>query len=72
MVCEWQQQGSFRLDVQGLDFPLFKLMSSSCVQENSIYNEICNVEWAVEPGEVKACGGDVMMSTKALEQFNGV
>lgn len=35
--------------------------------ERSIYNRICDAEWDVPPGEVRACGGDVMMRVAALE-----
>lgn len=39
--------------------------------ENSIYNEICDIEWAVVPGDAKSCGGDVMMRTTALQDAGG-
>jgi GT2 family glycosyltransferase len=39
--------------------------------ERSIYNRICDAEWNVLPGEVRACGGDVMMRTAALQGVGG-
>lgn len=39
--------------------------------ERSIYNEICDVEWSVPAGEVKSCGGDVMIRSEGLCQVNG-
>ena len=39
--------------------------------ERSIYNRICDAEWNVPPGKVRACGGDVMMRTNALERAGG-
>lgn len=39
--------------------------------ERSIYNRICDAEWNVAPGEVRACGGDVMMRTAALLGVGG-
>jgi glycosyltransferase involved in cell wall biosynthesis len=39
--------------------------------ERSIYNRICDAEWNVAPGEVRACGGDVMMRTAALQAVGG-
>lgn len=39
--------------------------------ERSIYNRICDAEWNVAPGEVRACGGDVMMRTAALHGVGG-
>lgn len=39
--------------------------------ERSIYNWLCDREWEGSPGEVRACGGDAMMRTKALEAVGG-
>ncbi|MEH2526206.1 MULTISPECIES: glycosyltransferase [unclassified Bradyrhizobium] len=39
--------------------------------ERSIYNRICDAEWNVPPGEVRYCGGDVMMRTAALQGVGG-
>jgi len=39
--------------------------------ERSIYNRICDAEWNVPPGEVRACGGDVMMRTWSLRDVGG-
>jgi glycosyltransferase involved in cell wall biosynthesis len=39
--------------------------------ERSIYNLLCDLEWAAPIGETKACGGDVMMRAAALESVNG-
>jgi GT2 family glycosyltransferase len=38
---------------------------------NSTYNWLCDVEWNVLPGEVRAFAGDVMMRTTALEAVGG-
>jgi hypothetical protein len=37
----------------------------------SIYNWLCDREWDGPVGEVRACGGDVMMRAKALEAVGG-
>ena len=37
----------------------------------SIYNWICDVEWARPPGEARACGGDAMMRLDAFDQVGG-
>lgn len=37
----------------------------------SIYNRLCDIEWSIAPGIVKACGGDVMFRAQALEQVGG-
>jgi GT2 family glycosyltransferase len=37
----------------------------------SIYNQLCDWEWDVPPGPVKACGGDAMMRVAALEAVGG-
>jgi len=39
--------------------------------ERSIYNWMCDREWNGPVGEVRACGGDVMMRVKALEAVGG-
>lgn len=39
--------------------------------ERSIYNLLCDLEWAAAPGESKACGGDVMMRAVALQSVGG-
>ncbi len=38
---------------------------------NSIYNRLCDIEWATPVGEVKACGGDSMMRMTALKKVGG-
>ena len=37
----------------------------------SIYNWLCDIEWDVQPGEVKAFAGDVMIRAKVLEHVGG-
>lgn len=39
--------------------------------ERSVYNHLCDMEWAVPPGDVLACGGDVMMRVAALNAVRG-
>ena len=39
--------------------------------ERSIYNELCDMEWAIPPGPAKACGGDAMMRAAALREVGG-
>ena len=39
--------------------------------ERSIYNRLCDMEWAVAPGQVKACGGCAMMRADAFVQVGG-
>jgi len=39
--------------------------------ERSIYNWLCDREWDGEPGEVRACGGDVMIRTDAIKAVGG-
>ena len=39
--------------------------------ERSIYNWLCDREWEGSPGEVKACGGDVMIRASALAAAGG-
>ena len=37
----------------------------------SIYNRLCDMEWATPIGEVKACGGDAMMRISVLQEVGG-
>ncbi len=37
----------------------------------TIYNQLCDWEWAVAPGEAKYCGGDVMLRVDALQDVGG-
>jgi GT2 family glycosyltransferase len=37
----------------------------------SIYNTLCDIEWATPVGEVKACGGDMMIRREAFEGVCG-
>lgn len=39
--------------------------------DRSIYNQMCDSEWNVPVGEVKSCGGDVMIRTEAFEKAGG-
>lgn len=39
--------------------------------DNSIYNKLCDLEWAGQTGDVKACGGDALMRVKAFNEVSG-
>jgi GT2 family glycosyltransferase len=40
--------------------------------EKSIYNLLCDIEWAAQlPGEAKACGGDVLMRVSSFRTVDG-
>ena len=39
--------------------------------EASVYNWLCDVEWAVPPGPVRQFGGDVMLRADALDRAGG-
>lgn len=39
--------------------------------EQTIYNQLCDIEWNTPVGETKACGGDSMMRVKAFRQVGG-
>jgi glycosyltransferase involved in cell wall biosynthesis len=39
--------------------------------ERSVYNLMCDLEWDIPLGEVKACGGDVMMRVDTLDAIGG-
>jgi GT2 family glycosyltransferase len=37
----------------------------------SVFNRLCDMEWNVPPGQVRSCGGDVMMRTQAWQRVGG-
>ena len=39
--------------------------------DQSIYNQLCDMEWDTPIGETKACGGDAMMRVEAFQQVGG-
>jgi GT2 family glycosyltransferase len=39
--------------------------------DQSVYNMLCDIEWAVPAGVAKACGGDVMLRVEALRAAGG-
>ncbi len=39
--------------------------------DRSIYNLLCDLEWATPIGEARACGGDAMMRAAALQAVGG-
>lgn len=39
--------------------------------EQTIYNQLCDMEWDTPVGETQACGGDSMMRVKAFQQVGG-
>lgn len=39
--------------------------------ERSLYNRLCDLEWAVPAGPARACGGDAMFRADALAQVGG-
>jgi len=39
--------------------------------EQSVYNRMCDIEWGVQPGVVKYCGGDVMFRYEAIRGVDG-
>jgi len=39
--------------------------------EQSIYNQLCDIEWDTPVGEAMACGGDALVRVEAYQQVNG-
>lgn len=40
-------------------------------RDATIYNKLCDMEWAAAPGEVKSCGGDAVMRVTAVTAVGG-
>jgi len=39
--------------------------------ENSVYNQLCDIEWNTPVGEALACGGDALIRIEAFKQVSG-
>lgn len=39
--------------------------------ENSVYNQLCDIEWDTPIGEANACGGDALIRVRAFKQVKG-
>lgn len=39
--------------------------------EDSVWNRLCDAEWDTPKGEAKACGGDALMRTEAVQAVGG-
>ncbi|MCR9258151.1 MAG: glycosyltransferase family 2 protein [Pseudomonadaceae bacterium] len=39
--------------------------------ERSVYNEMCDIEWDVQPGIAKYCGGDIMARVSVVKEIGG-
>jgi len=39
--------------------------------DTSVYNRLCDAEWAIAPGEVRSCGGDAMVRVAAFSAVGG-
>jgi GT2 family glycosyltransferase len=39
--------------------------------ERSIYNRLCDIEWAIPAGEILSCGGDALMRASVFEKVGG-
>lgn len=39
--------------------------------KESIYNNLCELEWRKEPGELKACGGNFLIKKEIFKQLSG-
>jgi glycosyltransferase involved in cell wall biosynthesis len=39
--------------------------------QNSLYNQLCDIEWNTPVGQTKSCGGDALMRAKAVQAVGG-
>lgn len=44
---------------------------SELAREASIYNQMCDVEWHRPAGEIRACGGDLMVRSEVFDEIGG-
>jgi glycosyltransferase involved in cell wall biosynthesis len=42
-----------------------------CYPRSSVYNRLCDIEWATAIGQAMACGGDSMMRVEAFDTVGG-
>lgn len=44
---------------------------SEAARDASIYNQMCDVEWHRPAGEIRACGGDLMVRSAVFDEIGG-
>ena len=70
LVNSWPEQAISFLD-QHPDVAAVAGRRRERFPDRSVYNWLCDFEWAGPIGETRAFGGDVMIRTSALAQVNG-
>jgi len=66
----WVQRGERYLAMH-LDAAIVCGIRRECFPDASVYNRLCDIEWDADVGEVKECGGDMLMRAEAFQSVHG-
>lgn len=70
MVDGWLEEAASALDADpGLG--LVTGWRSEIDRDASVYNQMCDVEWHRPAGEIRACGGDLMVRSAIFDELRG-
>ena len=67
---DWLDAASAALTAK-LDLGIVTGWRSEIDRDHSVYNQMCDVEWHQPPGDINACGGDMMVRRQAFEEVGG-
>lgn len=70
LVDGWLEAAAATLDAE----PALGLVTgwrSEIDRDASVYNQMCDVEWHRPAGEIRACGGDMMVRARVFERIGG-
>lgn len=70
LVQGWIEAGQAALD-QEPSLGLVTGWRSEIHRDASVYNQMCDVEWHRPAGEIRACGGDMMVRSSVFDQVGG-
>ncbi|MDX2230661.1 MAG: glycosyltransferase family A protein [Leptolyngbyaceae cyanobacterium bins.349] len=70
VVAGWLPQAQHELDTHP-DVVVVCGRRRERFPDATLYNRLCDLEWATPVGEAKACGGDAMMRVSALQAVSG-
>lgn len=66
----WLTAATAALD-EDPDLGLVTGWRSEVARDVSVYNQMCDVEWHRPAGEIRACGGDLMVRSKVFDEIGG-
>ncbi|SLN22390.1 Glycosyl transferase family 2 [Roseivivax jejudonensis] len=70
IVAGWIADGADRLDAAP-ELGLVTGWRAETAPESSVYNHLCHWEWRRPAGEIRACGGDMLVRAAAFRAIDG-